>query len=220
MRKGSRAELFKRLIGIQANSSSLDHTELDGAAVLHQDDLQHWGENMLRLNERFGIKILGGCCGTDNTYLQYLVDHRKIPKQLFLLIDSLPAGSGYLSAMGLTAIQTPVMGGQKILQRNFLLLEKTSVRQSTAGNHLNHRTNRSGGRPGNRPPLLSCNLNWIILSDKFFTIETAGQPTLHRGMDIDHILAHRRLGVDQDPAGIALSSRISSSCRKKFIRAA
>ncbi len=73
--------LFKRLIGIQANSSSLDHTQLDGAAVLHQDDLQHWGDAMLRLNERFGIKILGGCCGTDDTYLQYLVAHRKGGRQ-------------------------------------------------------------------------------------------------------------------------------------------
>jgi homocysteine S-methyltransferase len=72
------AALFERLIGIQANSSSLDHTELDGASVLHQDDLQHWGENMLRLNNEFGVKILGGCCGTDNTYLQYLADQRTI----------------------------------------------------------------------------------------------------------------------------------------------
>lgn len=70
--------LFKRLIGIQANSSSLDHSQLDGSSVLHQDDLQHWGENMLRLNSEFGVKILGGCCGTDDTYLQYLVDHRII----------------------------------------------------------------------------------------------------------------------------------------------
>ena len=68
--------LFKRLLGIQANSSSLDHSQLDGATILHQDDLQHWGNNMLRLNEAFGVKILGGCCGTDNTYLQYLVDNR------------------------------------------------------------------------------------------------------------------------------------------------
>lgn len=68
--------LFKRLIGIQANSSSLDHSQLDGATILHQDDLQHWGNNMLRLNNAFGVKILGGCCGTDNKYLQYLVDHR------------------------------------------------------------------------------------------------------------------------------------------------
>jgi S-methylmethionine-dependent homocysteine/selenocysteine methylase len=70
------ASLFKRLIGIQANSSSLDHSQLDGSSVLHQDDLQHWGENMLRLNALFGVRILGGCCGTDDTYLQYLVDHR------------------------------------------------------------------------------------------------------------------------------------------------
>jgi homocysteine S-methyltransferase len=68
--------LFKRLIGIQANSSSLDHSQLEGSAILHQDDLSHWGEQMLLLNNRFGVKILGGCCGTDGTYLQYLVDHR------------------------------------------------------------------------------------------------------------------------------------------------
>jgi S-methylmethionine-dependent homocysteine/selenocysteine methylase len=71
------ATLFKRLVGIQANSSSLDHSQLEGANVLHQDDLQHWGDNMLRLNSEFGVKILGGCCGTDNTYLHYLVDHHR-----------------------------------------------------------------------------------------------------------------------------------------------
>ena len=71
--------LFKRLLGIQANSSSLDHSQLDGAEVLHRDDLRHWGENMLQLNSEFGMKILGGCCGTDDSYLQYLVDHRLFP---------------------------------------------------------------------------------------------------------------------------------------------
>lgn len=70
-------QLFDRLIGIQANSSSLDHTELDGAEVLHRDDMSHWGEKMLQLNSEFGVKILGGCCGTDDSYLQYLVDNRK-----------------------------------------------------------------------------------------------------------------------------------------------
>lgn len=67
--------VLKRLIGIQANSSSMDHSQLDGSEILHQDDLSHWGEQMLRLNSEFGVKILGGCCGTDDTYLQYLVDH-------------------------------------------------------------------------------------------------------------------------------------------------
>jgi homocysteine S-methyltransferase len=70
--------LFDRLIGIQANSSSLDHSQLDGATVLHRDDLHHWGENMLRLNSEFGVRILGGCCGTDDSYLRYLVDHRTV----------------------------------------------------------------------------------------------------------------------------------------------
>ncbi len=70
------AALFQRLIGIQANSSSKDHDQLDESATLQQDDLSHWGDNMLRLNRKFGMKILGGCCGTDDTYLQYLVDHR------------------------------------------------------------------------------------------------------------------------------------------------
>ncbi|MFN2355361.1 MAG: homocysteine S-methyltransferase family protein [Desulfopila sp.] len=67
--------LFRRLIGIQANSSSRDHTELDGATIIHQDDLHHWGTTMLELHHRYGIKILGGCCGTDDTYLRYLVEH-------------------------------------------------------------------------------------------------------------------------------------------------
>ncbi len=68
-------ELFKRLIGIQANSSSLDHSELDGSEILHRDDLQHWGESMLHLNRHYGVKILGGCCGTDNTYLRFLAEN-------------------------------------------------------------------------------------------------------------------------------------------------
>jgi len=67
--------LFKRLIGIQANSSSLDHSELDGSKTLHRDDLQHWGESMLRLNRRYGVKILGGCCGTDNSHLRFLAEN-------------------------------------------------------------------------------------------------------------------------------------------------
>lgn len=66
------AGLFRRLIGIQANSSSLDHDQLDGAAKLQQDDLRQWGDAMLALNREYGMKILGGCCGTDDRYLRYL----------------------------------------------------------------------------------------------------------------------------------------------------
>lgn len=69
------AELFDRLIGYLANASSLDHCDLDGAEELRADDVSEWGEQMLRLNRRHGVKILGGCCGTGSAHLKYLIDH-------------------------------------------------------------------------------------------------------------------------------------------------
>jgi S-methylmethionine-dependent homocysteine/selenocysteine methylase len=65
--------LFDRLIGFQGNASSLDHADLDGSASLQADDLNSWGEDMLALNRRFGVRILGGCCGTGVDHLDYLV---------------------------------------------------------------------------------------------------------------------------------------------------
>ena len=65
---------FRRLIGIQANASSKDHSELDGAAELQQDPLNDWTTEMARLNREFGVKILGGCCGTDDSYLRSLTE--------------------------------------------------------------------------------------------------------------------------------------------------
>lgn len=71
--------LFDKLIGIQANSSSKSHDQLDGSSSLQQDSLQDWGEQMIKLNRDFGVKILGGCCGTDTTYLRYIADSLSEP---------------------------------------------------------------------------------------------------------------------------------------------
>ncbi|MFT5697704.1 MAG: homocysteine S-methyltransferase [Desulforhopalus sp.] len=68
--------LFQRLIGIQANASSKSHQQLDGASTLQQDPLPDWGKNMLILHHKYGMKLLGGCCGTDQSYLQFLIDHQ------------------------------------------------------------------------------------------------------------------------------------------------
>ena len=68
--------LFERLIGFQANASALDHCELDNASQLQEDDLTSWGDEMLALNRRFGVKILGGCCGTGVDHLRYLAAGR------------------------------------------------------------------------------------------------------------------------------------------------
>jgi homocysteine S-methyltransferase len=66
--------LFDRLIGFQANASSLDHADLDGAVTRQADDVPDWGSRMVELNRRYGIKLLGGCCGTRTAHLRYLVD--------------------------------------------------------------------------------------------------------------------------------------------------
>lgn len=68
--------LFDRLIGFQANASSLDHADLDGASKLQADDIPSWGEEMLTLHRRYGVKILGGCCGTGVEHLRYLTERR------------------------------------------------------------------------------------------------------------------------------------------------
>jgi S-methylmethionine-dependent homocysteine/selenocysteine methylase len=64
--------LFTRLLGFQANSSALSHAELEGSGQLHAEDLAKWAEEMYTLNRDYGLKILGGCCGTDNEYLRVL----------------------------------------------------------------------------------------------------------------------------------------------------
>jgi S-methylmethionine-dependent homocysteine/selenocysteine methylase len=67
--------VLSRLIGFQANSSSLDHSELDGAESLQADDINDWGTHMIELNRKFGVKILGGCCGTGLEHLEYIAEN-------------------------------------------------------------------------------------------------------------------------------------------------
>jgi homocysteine S-methyltransferase len=66
-------ELFNRLVGYLANASSLDHCDLDGAEELLMESVSEWGELMLDLNRSHGLKVLGGCCGTNEEHLNYLV---------------------------------------------------------------------------------------------------------------------------------------------------
>jgi len=61
-----------RLIGLQANASVLDPDELDGREELDADDPVRWAGSMAALKDAYGIKILGGCCGTDERYIRRL----------------------------------------------------------------------------------------------------------------------------------------------------
>lgn len=70
------AAALRRLIGFDANASSMDHQDLEGSTVTRQDSREDWVEEMLKLNRHHGVRILGGCCGTDDSYLRGLVAGR------------------------------------------------------------------------------------------------------------------------------------------------
>lgn len=70
-------EVFKRLLGYLANASSKDHCELDGAPELLGESVSDWGETMLALHSTYGVKVLGGCCGTGGEHLRYLARRKQ-----------------------------------------------------------------------------------------------------------------------------------------------
>ncbi|MEM7386616.1 MAG: homocysteine S-methyltransferase family protein [Verrucomicrobiota bacterium] len=61
-----------RLIGIQANGSSKDVTQLDGSGETEADDLEKWASAMLSLHRTHKVPGLGGCCGTTGAHLKSL----------------------------------------------------------------------------------------------------------------------------------------------------
>ena len=67
---------LSRLIGVHANASSKDHKELEGMEQTAEDSLEDWVDMMVRFNVDDGVKILGGCCGTDDRYLRALCEAR------------------------------------------------------------------------------------------------------------------------------------------------
>ncbi len=58
-----------RFWGIQANASQLAPEELDGAAGLASSDAGQLADDMIRLRDDKGLRIFGGCCGTDGAHL-------------------------------------------------------------------------------------------------------------------------------------------------------
>ena len=70
-------KLYDRLIGYLANASSLDHCDLDNAEQLHVETVSEWGDLMLELNRSYGVKVLGGCCGTGHEHLRYIVKQER-----------------------------------------------------------------------------------------------------------------------------------------------
>jgi len=61
-----------RIVGLQANTSRKSPAELDGSAELDTEEPERFAGGMMALRRRFGLRILGGCCGTDATHIRAL----------------------------------------------------------------------------------------------------------------------------------------------------
>lgn len=59
-----------RFIGIQANTSALPYSELDGSCDLKCSSPFALAKSMMKLNAECNFRIFGGCCGTDNRHIE------------------------------------------------------------------------------------------------------------------------------------------------------
>jgi S-methylmethionine-dependent homocysteine/selenocysteine methylase len=70
--RASRPDLVKRVRGLKANASPLAPEALDKLNHLAATDVQVWVRDALACAREFDLTILGGCCGTDEHYIDAL----------------------------------------------------------------------------------------------------------------------------------------------------
>lgn len=62
----------RRMIGLLANTAALSPEDLDESVALVEEDPEIFGESVAGLQRELGLKILGGCCGTDGRHIRSL----------------------------------------------------------------------------------------------------------------------------------------------------
>lgn len=68
----SSAAVRKRVVGLLANTAAMNPEELDDSEELVEEDPQVFGKSVAGLQGELGMKILGGCCGTDDRHIDNL----------------------------------------------------------------------------------------------------------------------------------------------------
>jgi homocysteine S-methyltransferase len=58
--------------GLLANTAELEPEELNNSEKLIEEDPQIFGKSVASLHGELGMKILGGCCGTDERHIDNL----------------------------------------------------------------------------------------------------------------------------------------------------
>jgi len=68
----SSAQVRQRVIGLLANTAAQSPEELDESSALVEEDPLTFGKAVAALYRELGLKILGGCCGTDERHIRCL----------------------------------------------------------------------------------------------------------------------------------------------------
>jgi len=68
----SSSTVRKRVTGLLANTAALEPEELNDSEELVEEDPVAFGKAMAGLHGELGMKILGGCCGTDDRHIDNL----------------------------------------------------------------------------------------------------------------------------------------------------
>ncbi len=63
-----------RLLGFKANASHRPPEELEGLDHLEAEAPERLADEIVALRDEFGVKILGGCCGTDDRHIAVLAE--------------------------------------------------------------------------------------------------------------------------------------------------
>lgn len=66
------ASVRGRMVGLLANTAALSPEELDESAGLVEEAPEAFGNAVASLRGELGMKILGGCCGTDQRHIRCL----------------------------------------------------------------------------------------------------------------------------------------------------
>ena len=62
----------QRIIGLLANTAALSPEELNESSCLVEENPDSFGQSVAGLQREFGLKIVGGCCGTDDRHIRSL----------------------------------------------------------------------------------------------------------------------------------------------------
>ena len=71
----------ERIAGLLANTAALNPEELDNSEALVEEEPETFGKSVARLHGDLGMKILGGCCGTDDRHIADLA--RRLASGIF-----------------------------------------------------------------------------------------------------------------------------------------